>query len=134
VDDVLEAVGLADRAKEAVKGYSGGMKLRLNFGCGLVHQPKVLLLDEPTVGVDPQSRVHILDRVRELTRSGTCVLYTTHYMEADAQRVGPGAVEDGDPDEVVPGKLAAASGGLLATGTILMAWSAARLRSGFARG
>jgi ABC-2 type transport system ATP-binding protein len=81
VDAVLEAVGLADRAKEPVKGYSGGMKRRLNFGCGLVHEPKVLLLDEPTVGVDPQSRVHILDRVRELTRGGTCVLYTTHYME-----------------------------------------------------
>jgi ABC-2 type transport system ATP-binding protein len=81
VDAVLEVVGLADRAKDAVKKYSGGMKRRLNFACGLVHEPAVLLLDEPTVGVDPQSRVRILDLVREETRKGTCVLYTTHYME-----------------------------------------------------
>jgi ABC-2 type transport system ATP-binding protein len=79
--DVLDRIGLADRAKEPVKRYSGGMKRRLNFGCGIVHQPKVLLLDEPTVGVDPQSRVKLLELVREETRNGTCVLYTTHYME-----------------------------------------------------
>ncbi len=79
--DVLDRIGLADRAREPVKRYSGGMKRRLNFGCGIVHQPKVLLLDEPTVGVDPQSRVKLLDLVREETRAGTCVLYTTHYME-----------------------------------------------------
>jgi ABC-2 type transport system ATP-binding protein len=79
--DVLDRIGLADRAREPVKRYSGGMKRRLNFGCGVVHQPKVLLLDEPTVGVDPQSRVKLLDLVREETRAGTCVLYTTHYME-----------------------------------------------------
>jgi ABC-2 type transport system ATP-binding protein len=64
-----------------VKRYSGGMKRRLNFGCGIVHQPKVLLLDEPTVGVDPQSRVRLLELVREEVKGGTCVLYTTHYME-----------------------------------------------------
>ena len=81
VGDVLERVGLADRAKEPVKRYSGGMKRRLNFGCGVVHQPKVLLLDEPTVGVDPQSRVRLLELVREEVKAGTCVLYTTHYME-----------------------------------------------------
>jgi len=63
--EVLELVGLADRAREAVKRFSGGMKRRLNFGCGLMHRPKVLLLDEPTVGVDPQSRVRLLDLVRE---------------------------------------------------------------------
>jgi ABC-2 type transport system ATP-binding protein len=79
--DVLDRIGLADRAKEPVKRYSGGMKRRLNFGCGIVHRPKVLLLDEPTVGVDPQSRVKLLELVREETRNGTCVLYTTHYME-----------------------------------------------------
>jgi len=79
--DVLDRIGLADRAKEPVKRYSGGMKRRLNFGCGIVHKPKVLLLDEPTVGVDPQSRVKLLELVREETRDGTCVLYTTHYME-----------------------------------------------------
>ena len=81
VDAVLETVGLLDRAKEAVKKFSGGMKRRLNFGCGIIHEPKVLLLDEPTVGVDPQSRVRLLDLVRAQAKSGTCVLYTTHYME-----------------------------------------------------
>ena len=77
----LERVGLADRAREPVKNFSGGMKRRLNFGCGIVHQPQVLLLDEPTVGVDPQSRVRLLELVREQARAGACVLYTTHYME-----------------------------------------------------
>jgi ABC-2 type transport system ATP-binding protein len=81
VQELLAAVGLADRAKEPVKKFSGGMKRRLNFACGVVHRPKVLLLDEPTVGVDPQSRVRILELVREEARRGTCVLYTTHYME-----------------------------------------------------
>ena len=81
VSAVLELTGLADRAKEPVKTFSGGMQRRLNFGCGIVHQPKVLLLDEPTVGVDPQSRVRLLDLVREEVANGTCVLYTTHYME-----------------------------------------------------
>jgi ABC-2 type transport system ATP-binding protein len=81
VDEVLELVGLADRAAEPVKRYSGGMKRRLNFACGVVHRPRVLLLDEPTVGVDPQSRVRLLELVREQAAAGTCVLYTTHYME-----------------------------------------------------
>jgi ABC-2 type transport system ATP-binding protein len=81
VNEVLEAIGLLDRAKESVKRYSGGMKRRLNFGCGILHHPKLLLLDEPTVGVDPQSRVRLLELVRGLAREGTCVLYTTHYME-----------------------------------------------------
>ncbi len=79
--EVLEIIGLADRATEPVKRFSGGMKRRLNFGCGIVHRPKVLLLDEPTVGVDPQSRGRLLDLVRQQAGSGTCVLYTTHYME-----------------------------------------------------
>ena len=69
------------RAREPVKRYSGGMKRRLNFGCGIVHRPRVLLLDEPTAGVDPQSRVRLLDLVREQVAAGACVLYTTHYME-----------------------------------------------------
>jgi linearmycin/streptolysin S transport system ATP-binding protein len=81
IDDVLERVGLADRAKEPAKRFSGGMKRRLNFACGILHRPKVLLLDEPTVGVDPQSRVRLLELVREEARAGACVLYTTHYME-----------------------------------------------------
>jgi ABC-2 type transport system ATP-binding protein len=81
VNEVLDRLGLGDRAKEPVKRFSGGMKRRLNFGCSIVHQPKVLLLDEPTAGVDPQSRVRLLDLVREEVRTGTCALYTTHYME-----------------------------------------------------
>ena len=81
VTEVLTTIGLADRDKEPVKKYSGGMQRRLNFGCGIVHRPKVLLLDEPTVGVDPQSRVNLLELVRAEVDAGTCVLYTTHYME-----------------------------------------------------
>jgi ABC-2 type transport system ATP-binding protein len=81
VRTVLETVGLLDRAEDRVETFSGGMKRRLNFGCGIVHGPEVLLLDEPTVGVDPQSRVRLLDLVREQAAAGVCVLYTTHYME-----------------------------------------------------
>ena len=81
VDHVLNRIGLTDRANDLPKQYSGGMKRRLNFGCGLVHEPGVLLLDEPTVGVDPQSRERLFDLVREEKAKGTCVLYTTHYME-----------------------------------------------------
>ena len=80
-ESVLERIGLADRAKEPVKNFSGGMQRRLNFGCAVVHEPQALLLDEPTVGVDPQSRVRLLDMVQEEAAKGTCVLYTTHYME-----------------------------------------------------
>src|SRR5579863_8444848 len=81
IQEVLELTGLQDRAREPVKQFSGGMKRRLNFACGIVHNPKVLLLDEPTVGVDPQSRVRLLDLVREQAQRGAFVLYTTHYME-----------------------------------------------------
>lgn len=81
VREVLDLIELQDRAREPVKNFSGGMKRRLNFGCGIVHSPKVLLLDEPTVGVDPQSRVRLLDLVQDQARQGACVLYTTHYME-----------------------------------------------------
>jgi ABC-2 type transport system ATP-binding protein len=81
VQSVLATVGLLDRAGDRVETFSGGMKRRLNFGCGIVHEPEVLLLDEPTVGVDPQSRVRLLDLVREQAGAGVCVLYTTHYME-----------------------------------------------------
>ena len=81
IQEVLAITGLEERAREPVKQFSGGMRRRLNFACGIVHQPKVLLLDEPTVGVDPQSRVRLLDLVRAQAQAGTCVLYTTHYME-----------------------------------------------------
>jgi ABC-2 type transport system ATP-binding protein len=81
VQEVLVATGLLDRAREPVKRFSGGMKRRLNLGCGIVHQPRVLLLDEPTAGVDPQSRERLLELVRQQVVLGACVLYTTHYME-----------------------------------------------------
>jgi ABC-2 type transport system ATP-binding protein len=81
IREVLELTGLQDRAREAVKRYSSGMKRRLNFACGVIHQPQVLLLDEPAVGVDPQSRVRLLELVRAEAQAGRCVLYTTHYME-----------------------------------------------------
>ncbi len=78
---ILERIGLQDRAKDLPKNYSGGLKRRLNFGCGLVHEPEILLLDEPTVGVDPQSRERLFNLVKAERDKGTCVLYTTHYME-----------------------------------------------------
>jgi ABC-2 type transport system ATP-binding protein len=81
IDEVLEIIGLADRQKGAVAKFSGGMKRRLNVGIALLHRPQVLILDEPTVGIDPQSRRYILDNVRELKQQGMTVLYTTHYME-----------------------------------------------------
>jgi ABC-2 type transport system ATP-binding protein len=81
VDEVLETIGLADRQKERVGKYSGGMKRRVNIGVALLHKPKVLYMDEPTVGIDPQSRRHILDNVKTLNGQGMTVLYTTHYME-----------------------------------------------------
>ncbi len=81
VDYVLEAIGLADRASERVEGFSGGMKRRLNLGAAIVHEPKLLLLDEPTTGVDPQSRNHIFEEVRRLATSGVTIVYTTHYIE-----------------------------------------------------
>lgn len=86
IADVLEVVGLTDRAKDRVGTYSGGMKRRANIAVGLLHQPALLILDEPTVGVDPQSRNSILEAVAALGGSGMAVLYTTHYME-EAQRL-----------------------------------------------
>ena len=81
VDRALEQVGLSARADEKVKGFSGGMKRRLNLSLGLAHGPKVVLLDEPTVGIDPQARLNILDVIRDVASSGTSVLYTTHHLE-----------------------------------------------------
>jgi linearmycin/streptolysin S transport system ATP-binding protein len=81
VGEVLTLIGLADRSRDKTSTFSGGMKRRLNFGCGIVHSPRVLLLDEPTAGVDPQSRVRLLELVREQARTGATVIYTTHYME-----------------------------------------------------
>jgi ABC-2 type transport system ATP-binding protein len=86
VDKALDVAGLADRRGDRVKTYSGGMKRRLNMACALVHGPTVLLFDEPTVGVDPQSRNHIFDAIETLKASGATILYTTHYME-EAERL-----------------------------------------------
>jgi ABC-2 type transport system ATP-binding protein len=91
VHEVLAAVGLSDRADQRVSKFSGGMQRRLNLGAALVHEPQLLLLDEPTVGVDPQSRHHIFEEIRRVNRAGMTVIYTSHYMEevqALCSRVG----------------------------------------------
>lgn len=97
VDEVLQQIGLADKAKNRVKTYSGGMKRRVNIGVGLLHKPSLLFMDEPTVGIDPQSRRAILDSVRELNQQGMTVLYTTHYME-EAQELSDrvGIIDHGE--------------------------------------
>jgi ABC-2 type transport system ATP-binding protein len=79
--ELLEALSLADRAKDKIKTYSGGMKRRINLGAALLHRPRLLLLDEPTVGIDPQARMNILQFVQDLCAGGTGILYTTHYLE-----------------------------------------------------
>ncbi len=81
VDEVLETIGLTDRANGRVEKFSGGMKRRVNIGVALLHKPQVIYMDEPTVGIDPQSRRNILDSVVNLKNQGMTVLYTTHYME-----------------------------------------------------
>jgi ABC-2 type transport system ATP-binding protein len=81
IETVLAAIGLSDRANERVGAFSGGMQRRLNLGIGLIHEPKLLLLDEPTTGVDPQSRNHIFEEIRRVNRAGMTVIYTSHYME-----------------------------------------------------
>lgn len=97
VDEVLDVVGLAGRADDRVSTYSGGMTRRLNIGIGLLHRPRLLVLDEPTVGVDPQSRNAILEAVERLSGEGTAVLYTTHYME-EAERLCDriGIIDEGE--------------------------------------
>lgn len=86
VDFTLGLAGLTDRRRDLVKHYSGGMKRRLNLACALVHDPSVVILDEPTVGVDPQSRNHLFDTIEKLAGEGRTIIYTTHYME-EAQRL-----------------------------------------------
>jgi len=85
VDEILQIIGLVGRQKGHVDKFSGGMKRRVNIGAALLHKPQVVIMDEPTVGIDPQSRRHILDNVKELNRQGMTVLYTTHYMEEAAE-------------------------------------------------
>lgn len=79
--EALEFVGLADKAKSFPKNFSGGMKRRLNIACAIAHKPKLIIMDEPTVGIDPQSRNYILTSVRKLNESGCTIIYTSHYME-----------------------------------------------------
>jgi ABC-2 type transport system ATP-binding protein len=97
VDEVLDVIGLTDRAGDITGEFSGGMQRRLNIGVGLLHRPKLLILDEPTVGVDPQSRNAILESVESLAGEGMAVLYTTHYME-EAERLCDriGILDQGD--------------------------------------
>ncbi|MFD0769456.1 ABC transporter ATP-binding protein [Bacillus sp. CGMCC 1.60114] len=80
-DEVLTYVGLEDRAKDKIETFSGGMKRRVNIGAALMHEPELLIMDEPTVGIDPQSRNHILETVKKLNEKGMTVIYTSHYME-----------------------------------------------------
>jgi len=86
VDEILELIGLQERQKDRVAKFSGGMKRRLNIGIALLHHPPVIYMDEPTLGVDPQSRRNILDGIKKLRDEGTSILYTTHYME-EAQEI-----------------------------------------------
>jgi ABC-2 type transport system ATP-binding protein len=97
IAEVLDQIGLKDKAKQRIKTYSGGMKRRVNIGIGLLHKPKLLFMDEPTVGIDPQSRRAILDSVKELNRQGMTILYTTHYME-EAQELSDrvGIIDHGE--------------------------------------
>ncbi len=81
VEDALEFVGLSDKRNVFAKNFSGGMKRRLNIACALGHKPELLIFDEPTVGIDPQSRNFILEKIKEANRAGTTVIYTSHYME-----------------------------------------------------
>lgn len=81
IEDILHMIGLEEKIKEKVSTYSGGMKRRLNIGAALLHEPKLLVMDEPTVGIDPQSRNHILETVKQLNKKGMTILYTSHYME-----------------------------------------------------
>ncbi|HAF99109.1 MULTISPECIES: ABC transporter ATP-binding protein [Paenibacillus] len=81
VEEALTFVGLQDRAKDRPSTFSGGMKRRLNIACSITHRPKLIIMDEPTVGIDPQSRNHILESVRTLNEMGSTVIYTSHYME-----------------------------------------------------
>jgi ABC-2 type transport system ATP-binding protein len=81
VDQVLEIIGLTERAKDKVETFSGGMKRRVNIGAAILHKPELLIMDEPTVGIDPQSRNHILETVKRLNSEGMTIIYTSHYME-----------------------------------------------------
>ncbi len=97
IEQVLKQIGLSERANQRISAYSGGMKRRVNIGVGLLHRPRLLFMDEPTVGIDPQSRRAILDTVKDLNQQGMTVLYTTHYME-EAQELSDrvGIIDHGE--------------------------------------
>lgn len=94
VDRALDWTGLSDRADEPVRGFSGGMKRRINIACGVVHEPKLVILDEPTVGVDPQSRERIYEMLAQLQEQGTTILMTTHLLEEAERRCDHVAIID----------------------------------------
>ena len=132
----LEWASLADRADSVVKTLSGGMRRRLNMAAGLIHRPRIVLLDEPTVGVDPQSRNHIFEMVEALRSAGTTVIYTTHYME-EAERlcdriaiVDHGRIiAEGSKDELVARSFGSRSDVLMrldGAGAEAAAWTASR--------
>ena len=81
IEEISKIIGIGKRLKDKVEEYSGGMKRRLNIGSALLHNPEIIILDEPTVGIDPQSRKHILDSVKEINKKGSTVIYTSHYMD-----------------------------------------------------
>jgi linearmycin/streptolysin S transport system ATP-binding protein len=134
IDAALDLVGLADRARDAVKTFSGGMKRRLNLAAGVLHDPDILLLDEPTVGVDPQSRNAIFDNLEELKRRGKALLYTTHYME-EAERLADrivvidhGRVIADDTLDGLQTRLVPASGGRATLEAVFLALTGRSLR------
>jgi ABC-2 type transport system ATP-binding protein len=107
-DKSLQAVGLEEKAHQKVSTYSGGMQRRTNLAVGFIHTPRILLLDEPTVGIDAQSRQLILDKLQEIKKEGTAILYTTHYMEEAQQLCDRVAIMDrgrilcqGAPREII---------------------------------
>ena len=125
IRSALTLVGLLDRERDLVKTYSGGMKRRLNLAAGLLHNPDILLLDEPTVGVDPQSRNAIFDNLEALKRQGKALLYTTHYME-EAERLADRIVVIDHGEVIANDTLAgltervAASAGVVAGGKVTL--------------
>jgi ABC-2 type transport system ATP-binding protein len=134
VTSALELVGLADRARDAVKTFSGGMKRRLNLAAGVLHDPDILLLDEPTVGVDPQSRNAIFENLEELKRRGKALLYTTHYME-EAERLADrivvidhGRVIADDTLDGLQGRVAAGAGVRLTLEAVFLSLTGRSLR------
>jgi ABC-2 type transport system ATP-binding protein len=134
IASALELVELADRSGDRVKTFSGGMKRRLNLAAGLLHDPDILLLDEPTVGVDPQSRNAIFDNLEELKRRGKALLYTTHYME-EAERLADriividhGKVIANDTLEGLRSQVAATGGGRVNLETVFLTLTGRSLR------